>query len=64
MTNPFNESSFSPSSSPPPPGMCRLWGLWEMDNGKWASQESEIALRTGNNIYRPSIRYIYLHTYC
>ena len=42
--------------------MCRLWGLWEMNNGKWTSQESEIALRTGNNNNTHPSRSIYLHT--
>ena len=27
-------------------GMCRLWGLWEMTSEKWASEDSEIPLRT------------------
>jgi transducin (beta)-like 1 len=27
-------------------GMCRLWGLWEMDREKWSSDDSEIPLRT------------------
>lgn len=27
-------------------GMCRLWGLWEMDAAKWESKESELSLST------------------
>ena len=27
-------------------GMCRLWGLWEMNEAKWDSEENEIPLRT------------------
>lgn len=27
-------------------GMCRLWGLWEMDSEKWASRDTEIHLPT------------------
>ena len=27
-------------------GMCRLWGLWEMDKAKWESSETELTLST------------------
>ncbi len=27
-------------------GVCRLWGLWEMNKEKWESKESEVTLKT------------------
>ena len=27
-------------------GMCRLWGLWEMNKQKWASSEPNVSIRT------------------